>query len=283
MSDSKTTIRPEVANRVAQLIHSTIDHHVIISSREGIIIASSLPERVGNYHEFAARIGRGEMDETAVTLEDEKKYEKVRAGYNCVITMDGERIGSIGMAGDPEKLRLLTRVAAKLVVAELKAADKNEMIQRDVLANIEEVAAAAEQISAGAQQLASVGESLEALVSQVQEKVEATNTILEFINEVANKTNLLGLNAAIEAAHAGKFGAGFNVVASEIRKLAEESSNSVDQITEMLGELKESISRAAREIGQTSQISEEQAVATQSIAERIQEIQALVESLVSNT
>ncbi len=83
------------------------------------------------------------------------------------------------------------------------------------------------------------------VVRTVEESAKRINGIVEMINSIADQTNLLSLNASIEAARAGDAGKGFAVVASEIGSLANESSNSSQEIGKIIAEVMEHISDLA--------------------------------------
>lgn len=88
-------------------------------------------------------------------------------------------------------------------------------------------------------------EELKAKVSSIAEQIlrlseknSQISNIISLVSELANETNMLALNAAVEAARAGENGKGFEVVADEIRKLADESKKSALKIQEIIGEIK---------------------------------------------
>lgn len=83
-------------------------------------------------------------------------------------------------------------------------------------------------------------DQVQALVDQAQK----VGTIVETISDIANQTNLLALNAAIEAARAGEAGKGFAVVADEVRALASRTSSSTQEITKMVNQIQEDANTA---------------------------------------
>jgi len=78
-----------------------------------------------------------------------------------------------------------------------------------------------------------------ATVLELNENMDAVNSFLTSIAQISEQTNLLALNAAIEAARAGESGKGFAVVAEEVRKLAEQSATTTEQISEIIINIQE--------------------------------------------
>jgi hypothetical protein len=110
---------------------------------------------------------------------------------------------------------------------------------------------------------------------QAEKNVKQTNEVLSIIKRVANHTNLLGLNAAIEAAHAGDKGKGFAVVANEIRKFSNETVASTQNIKETMDQINEVTNLMVKAIEKIAAIGQEQAVSIEQTSNFIENIQAL--------
>ncbi|MFZ9125075.1 MAG: methyl-accepting chemotaxis protein [Steroidobacteraceae bacterium] len=163
------------------------------------------------------------------------------------------------------------------------ASRKQEQINNDIGASTSEIAASTSEISATAQELlgvmrevsASSGTTAEvaaagrtdldslqetmqgllAATSSIAERLEvmaqraeSIGTVVTTITKVADQTNLLSLNAAIEAEKAGEYGAGFAVVSREIRRLADQAAVATLDIGRLVGEVQESVSSGVAEM-----------------------------------
>jgi methyl-accepting chemotaxis protein len=113
-------------------------------------------------------------------------------------------------------------------------------------------------------------------VFDLESKTRHVHQITEIITSVANRTNLLSLNASIEAARAGEAGRGFSVVADEIRKLSENVGRSADEISKLIHEIQSDTGEVADEMRQSSQVIGEGREDVNTIAASLEQISMAV-------
>jgi methyl-accepting chemotaxis protein len=144
---------------------------------------------------------------------------------------------------------------------------------------LEQISDAISEVSAGIQHVAQSNSMMAQAIREVISHTKDTDSVLKFVRTLADQTNLLGLNAAIEAARAGDVGRGFTIVAQEIRKLSSSSSKSVKDISRILMKIQDSITGISKGINEANDASIEQASAVQQINASIQELSATAKVL----
>ncbi|MCK9492099.1 MAG: methyl-accepting chemotaxis protein, partial [Sulfurimonas sp.] len=126
---------------------------------------------------------------------------------------------------------------------EVERANNNLNAARD------ELVALTSRVQGSAQLEVELAHKMDAFSSEAN----AVKSILEVISDIADQTNLLALNAAIEAARAGEHGRGFAVVADEVRKLAERTQRSLSEINVTISVIVQSISDVSTQMNTNSQ------------------------------
>jgi len=164
-------------------------------------------------------------------------------------------------------------VIPKAAAAQLKSMSEN------LSNNLTGISVTIEHLAESACKINENEQDLYKYVQSVTTMVDKINHISEFISSVASQSNMLGLNAAIEAARAGEMGRGFSVVADEIRKLASQSTDTVQQIKIIIQDIKSNVAEVNKRSNTSLTTSEEQAAATQEVSASIEELSAMTEEL----
>ncbi|HCM25965.1 MAG TPA: hypothetical protein DIC34_05355 [Treponema sp.] len=154
------------------------------------------------------------------------------------------------VAGAVEKLTRNFEALALMIANQSAVVEQSSASIEQMIANVDSVAASSIRAGEAAANLASEGSDGKALIDEVGSSVasivgysENLSEAAALISEIASRTNMLAMNAAIEAAHAGDSGKGFAVVSDEIRRLAEQSTAQAKDISADLVRVSEAIEK----------------------------------------
>jgi methyl-accepting chemotaxis protein len=150
-------------------------------------------------------------------------------------------------------------------------------------ATIGEIATSASTASGVAAEAVSVAESAKETVAKLDESSAEIDVVVKTITSIAEQTNLLALNATIEAARAGEAGKGFAVVASEVKELAQETARATGDIAERISTIQEDTRRAIEAISRIgsviTEINQHQATIASTVEEQSATTQEMTRSI----
>ncbi|MGD9568140.1 MAG: methyl-accepting chemotaxis protein [Sedimentibacter sp.] len=253
----------------------TADFNMAVSDTERIIAAS--PGKT-----IDLKLKKGDI------LKDGSVALEAIYSRNPIIRVVPREVYGVPYMGRAIPLFEGSKVIGCIIVAEsLDAKEKLIDMAQNLSTTIEQITAAMEDNASGLEKVASLSYQMEQVSEVNLQSVKETDKIVDAVYNIAKQTKLLGFNASIEAARAGNAGLGFNVVASEISLLAENSTSSTKKITEILEKLKTEngkVNKTSQELSsilnQIAAATEEVSAATQSLSNMSSELVNMAENLI---
>ncbi|MFJ7738239.1 methyl-accepting chemotaxis protein [Lysinibacillus sp. NPDC097287] len=166
-------------------------------------------------------------------------------------------------------------VGALSFIFPVEAQQKVEEYMKSLEAIINDLQLKVTAVAAHSEELSATSETMTDRSRQALENSQRSNDVTDFIKTISKQTNLLGLNASIEAARAGQFGAGFNIVAQEVRKLSSETSTATEQIETSLKTITSNVQSLMESMEQVQMASNEQAELVQQFSEAIEKLSSV--------
>lgn len=165
------------------------------------------------------------------------------------------------------------------IVEHLQFRSTIEELSGEISNSLTRISSIASQYSSSAQSLAESQEQIAISMKRLKESGKKIERLSGFVLEIADKTHLLGLNAAIEAARAGEHGRGFSIVAGEVRKLAADSKQSSKEIRSVITDIVTQLHLVDEQVEQTKAISDEQAAFAEELSSHIQNVKRVSENM----
>ena len=276
-----------MAQKTVDFIFNATGRYAIICGVDGVIIAAKASHRVGSIHPGAQAMLRDRLAEAMVSLEQEAASGgTMLAGCNLPIWYNEELIGSIGIGGDPERTEPVTRMASGLIAKELR---EREMLDR-LLDHAAQMAQSITAISTNVAQadqaqikVAAEVDEVEHLIAASFQDIQKTDEVISTIQAIANNTQMLGLNASIEAAHAREFGRGFSIVAESVRKLSIQCGEAAESVKATQTHLHSSMSQVVQFSQHLMANTHQQTRATSEISSMVAGLKTVSEALMAMT
>ncbi len=235
---------------------STLGYHA--DEMPGLLHRVFCTEEFSNspsYQEFWMNLGSGKIfQEKIQRLTKDQRLVWLEATYSPVFNDDGDVVGVVKVATDiTERENNTIEVTTQL-----------QQMSSDLIERAQQGIKRSDEMALATVSLVKESDENITILNSLKEQAKSLEEIASTIKDVASQTNLLALNAAIEAAHAGEHGRGFEIVASEVRKLAnrvqestKEANRHISGITTEIQKISEGTIRSQKGISTSQELVEQ--------------------------
>ena len=269
-----------------------------------VIVTRSISKPLGRINRGLSLLSKGDLS-TKLSEEGNDEFSALSAKVNSLTDSLRELVGNI--LEQEKRLIEITKESVELGNKSLSEVDKQreqvtvtstntKNVQDKSRSNLAQIHDAMDALREITQQSTDIGhlvdknrqqvgnqarqaESSSQIISRLDDNSRSIGSILDVIKTIAEQTNLLALNAAIEAARAGEQGRGFAVVADEVRTLANRTHDSTEEIEQMIGNLQKDAAEAVKAINAGREQAQEGVHITQQVSQQVESIRQIIERL----
>ena len=298
-------------NAILESVQANLVRNIIVAALGlvaaiflAVIVTRSISKPLGRINKGLSQLSKGDLS-TKLPQEGNDEFSALSAKVNSLTDSLRELVGNI--LEQEKRLIDITKESVELGNKSLSEVDKQreqvtvtstntKHVQEKSRSNLAQINEAMDALRDITKQSTDIGqlvqkssqqvgnqakqaESSAQIINRLDDNSRNIGSILDVIKTIAEQTNLLALNAAIEAARAGEQGRGFAVVADEVRTLANRTHDSTEEIEQMIGNLQKDAAQAVEAINAGREQAQAGVEITQQVSQQVESIREIIERL----